>query len=129
MTPKDHNKTLGIIFSLIGVASALFFIWGPLSLVFGKQRGFSLEDSLNRFLLVVWLVLLFFSLLTLSTAVGMFKRRWWARITAMLVAVLVVWWFPLGTAIGVYTWWVLHSEGSKQFYSKPPSCNRSVVFD
>lgn len=117
MTAQDHNKTLGIIYSLIGGASSLFFIWGPLSLIFGKQRGFSLDDGLNRFLLVMWLILLLFSLLTLTTAVGMFKKKAWARKTAMLVAVLVVWWFPLGTALGVYTWWFLHSEGSKQLYS------------
>jgi hypothetical protein len=117
MTSHDHNKTLGIIYSLIGGASALFFIWGPLSLIFGKQKGFSLDDGLNRFLLVMWLILMLFAFLTLSTAVGMFKRRAWARKIAMLVAVLIVWWFPLGTALGVYTWWFLHSEGSKQLYS------------
>lgn len=39
----------------------------------------------------------------------------------MLVAILIVWWFPLGTALGVYTWWFLHSEGSKQLYSSSSS--------
>jgi hypothetical protein len=117
MTPQDHNKTLGIIYSLLGGASALFFIWGPLSLIFGKQRGFSLDDGLNRFLLVMWLILLIFSLMTLSTAVGMFRRKAWVRKTAMIMAVLVIWWFPLGTALGIYTWWFMHSEASHQLYS------------
>jgi hypothetical protein len=117
MTAQDHNKTLAILYSLIGGASSLFFIWGPLSLILGKQKGFSLDDGLNRFLLVMWVILLLFSLLTLSTAVGMFRRRAWARKSAMIMSVLVVWWFPLGTALGVYTWWFLHSEGSKQLYS------------
>jgi O-antigen/teichoic acid export membrane protein len=119
MTPQDHNKTLGIIYSLIGGASALFVIWGPLSLIFGKQKDFSLDDDLNRFLLVMWLILLLFALLTLSTAVGMFRQKRWARKPAMILAVLFIWWFPLGTALGVYTWWFMHSEACRQLYSNP----------
>lgn len=57
----------------------------------------------------------------LSTAYGLLSRRRWGRILALVSTVLFVWLFPLGTALAIYVWWFLHSEGGKQLYSKQSS--------
>ena len=55
----------------------------------------------------------------LSIAYGLLRRRPWGRILALVSTVLFVWLVPLGTALAVYAWWFLHSEGGKQLYSRP----------
>jgi hypothetical protein len=56
-------------------------------------------------------------LLQLLTAFGLSRRRRWARIVALIFSVFYVWVFPLGTALAIYTWWFLHSEGGKRLYA------------
>jgi len=57
----------------------------------------------------------------LSTSFGLLRRRPWGRILALISTVLFVWLVPLGTALAVYAWWFLHSEGGKRLYSKQSS--------
>jgi hypothetical protein len=52
-----------------------------------------------------------------AIAYGLFKRRRWARIAALVSSGLFVLLFPLGTALAIYTWSFMHSEGGKLLYS------------
>ena len=119
MTPQDHNKTLGIIYGFLG---GLLTLAALVELV----RVITLEKELERIrtstelkvMIPVGLLLMAF---LLSTTYGLLRRRPWGRVLALVSAVLFVWLFPLGTALAVYVWWFLHSEGGKQFYSKQSS--------
>ena len=71
------------------------------------------SDSLFQELLIIGLLFMIFFL---STAYGLFKRRRWARISSLVLSALLVWFVPLGTALAVYTWWFMHSDGAKQIY-------------
>jgi amino acid permease len=116
MTPQDHNKTLAIIYSFLGgllAAAALVEL----------IRVITLERELERIrssteLKVLILTGLLLTAFLLCTAYGLLRRRTWARILALISTALSVWLFPLGTALAIYTWWVLHSEGGKQLYSR-----------
>jgi lysylphosphatidylglycerol synthetase-like protein (DUF2156 family) len=66
---------------------------------------------------VAFCVVLSIALLLLLTAYGLYKRKHWAKIIALIIAAMLVLYFPLGTVLGGYTWWFLHSEGGKQLYS------------
>jgi hypothetical protein len=119
MTPQDHNKTLGIIYGLLG---GLLTLAALVELI----RVITLERELERIrtstelkvMIPVGLLLMAFFL---SIAYGLLRRRPWGRILVLASAVLFVWLVPLGTALAIYVWWFLHSEGGKQLYSNQSS--------
>jgi hypothetical protein len=119
MSPQDHNKTLGIIYYFLG---GILVLAALIELV----RVIVLERELDRirsdsFLQIIILIALALMVILLSTAYGLFKRRSWARILALILSSLLIWLFPLGTALAIYTWWFLHSEDAKQLYSRSSS--------
>ena len=67
---------------------------------------------------VLILVGLLLTVYILTVAYGLLRRRRWARIPALILSVLFIWLFPLGTALAIYNWWFFHSEGGKQLYSR-----------
>jgi zinc-ribbon domain len=51
-----------------------------------------------------------------AAGAGLFQYRNWARVSAAVLAVLMVFKFPIGTAISIYTFWVLFSHEGGQYY-------------
>lgn len=50
------------------------------------------------------------------TGIGLLKRKPWARIAAAVLGIINLMNFPLGTAVGVYTLWILlQSEAADHF--------------
>ncbi|HZY62866.1 MAG TPA: zinc ribbon domain-containing protein [Edaphobacter sp.] len=47
---------------------------------------------------------------------GLLSRRSWARVLAIVLAILALLKFPLGTALGIYTLWVLAPAQSRAEY-------------
>jgi hypothetical protein len=53
---------------------------------------------------------------TAGAGVGLLQYRDWARTLAIIMAVLLVFHFPIGTGIAIYAFWVLFSrEGQDHF--------------
>jgi hypothetical protein len=63
---------------------------------------------------LVGLFLLIVSIPEIIGGIGLLRRRSWARIVLLVLAVLELIRVPLGTALGVYTIWVLVQEETKQ---------------
>lgn len=117
MTPQDHNKTLGLIYGFLGSLLAVAAL-GELVRVITFERELERIRSSTE-LQVLILVGLFLTVYVLSVTYGLLRRRRWARIPALVLSGLLIWLFPLGTALAIYNWWFLHSEGGKQLYSRP----------
>lgn len=116
MTPQDHNKTLGIIYSFLGgLLTTAALVELVRVIIIERELDRIRSDSLLQILISVALVLTIF---ILSTAYGLLRRRRWVRIPALILSALFVWLFPLGTALAIYTWWFHHSEGGKNLYSR-----------
>ena len=49
---------------------------------------------------------------------GLYERRSWARILALVLAFLSLFHPPFGTAIGIYTLWVLLPAASEAEYQR-----------
>ena len=49
---------------------------------------------------------------------GLLDRRPWARTLAIVLGIIKLLEFPLGTALGVYTLWVLVSPGAEVEYQR-----------
>ena len=109
MTPRDHNRTLGIIHGLLG---ALVLVGLALAAVSESRRRPS--DAAERLRWMLYVLPL--PALQLLTAYGIYTVRRWGRMLALLFSVLYVWLFPFGTLVAAYTWWALFGETGRNLY-------------
>jgi hypothetical protein len=63
---------------------------------------------------VISTILLFVSILGIIGSIGLLKRRPWARVVVLIVSALYLIKVPYGTALGVYSIWVLLNGETKQ---------------
>jgi hypothetical protein len=110
MTPRDHSKTIGIAFGLLGLlmlAGLMVAVW----------QGMQKHVPADRVLSVPWeLYLLPLPLLHLLASYGLFSRKRWARLLALIFCVLYVVIFPLGTALAIYIWVFMHSADGRAYF-------------
>jgi hypothetical protein len=59
-----------------------------------------------------------FGVIHLLLAWGLYERQPWARVLGIVVACLALIRIPFGTALGIYTLWVLTPEGSRREYEE-----------
>jgi uncharacterized membrane protein (DUF2068 family) len=123
MISQDHNKTLALLYGFIGVLALVGFIFvvmrqldklhtsEPPPAAQHSTLSAAIKNSAPE------LSLLLFPLLQLVTSYGLFRRRRWGRIIALIFAAFFVLVVPLGTILAIYTWWFLHSKGARQLYS------------
>lgn len=106
---------LNIGISIIGILAGIS-VFGILYFV-----GDISDDQQTQFILaIISKVLMGFMILLsipgLIAGIGLFKRKEWARILTLIVSVISLLNFPLGTAIGVYSIWALvHPEVINNF--------------
>ena len=114
MSPSDHNKTLALLYSLLGGFSTLPLLASPLIIATSvdsfpsPRREGQIIVAASSFCLVLFIALLFY-----STAAALYRRKPSGRKLGMVVAVLLL---PFCPPIATYTWWFLHSEGGKKLY-------------
>jgi hypothetical protein len=111
MTPRDHTKTIGIAFGLIG----LLMLAGLTVVVWQQKQKHAPGGHASS---VPWeLYLLPLPILHLLSSYGLFKRRRWARLLALIFCVLYVVIFPLGTALAIYIWVFMHSAEGRAYFT------------
>lgn len=126
MTPQVHNKTLCLVYSFLSAIFILLLLASPFIINnnVGDSHSISFEKLLT--IIVICSIILVITLLLLSTAYGLFKRRRWVRVPALVLVMIFVWSFPLGTMLAIYTWWFLHSEGATEIYSTPKNSTATI---
>ena len=118
---KTHVKIVAwlyIVMGLLGILSAL--VVGALILGGGLISG---DDTAIRVTTIVAIVLgslvVLLSVPGVVAGVGLLGFKPWARILAIILSVLNLPGFPIGTLVGIYSLWVLlDSETSLLFESK-----------
>lgn len=117
-------QTLGILWCVFGafrmIAGAfgiftLSMLSGPHFHSYGWARHASFHGLLwppgmmwmNAFLPLVLIATSVMAVLALVAGYGLLTRRPWARVLGIVIGILSLLKFPLGTALGVYTLWVL----------------------
>lgn len=128
---QTHVRVLGILHIVLGVLGVLIGL--GVFAIFGGVAGLVQMDNDPDAAAVVPLigavggfVLLFILVLSVPGIIagfGLLSYRPWARILAIVLSILDLVSFPLGTAIGAYGLWVLFTtEGARLFErSVPPS--------
>jgi len=124
LTPEEHNRYLawshiafGALFALLFGLFLLFFGAGMIASMFQGPGG----PPVFFFVFVLLFMAVMLGLTTLPSIVagyGLLKGKKWARIWAIISAVLAAGQFPMGTAVTVYTFWFLFSEPGKQFFER-----------
>lgn len=127
MTPEQHNKYLA--WSHIAYAGFFALIFGLFMLFFGitmigaMLSGPGSAGGPPAFIFVIMFLFMavMFAMFTLPSFVagyGLLKRKKWAKVWAIIAAVLAGGQFPMGTAVTVYTFWFLFSEPGKQWFDQ-----------
>ena len=80
--------------------------------------GWGLDSLLSSGFFSLGIFLGLFGLLDLALAWGLFERQTWARILGLVLGILALLRFPFGTALGIYTLWVLAPEPSAREYER-----------
>jgi hypothetical protein len=103
------------------VGNALMFLLG--CFLFALLGGIGLatgEPEASRILAIVGVsVGAFLAILGVPgilAGIGLLRRRVWGRILALVVGFLGLLNFPVGTAIGVYSGWVLLQESASEYF-------------
>jgi|ERR1043165_691533 len=125
MTPQDHNKVIGIMHLIWGGFNALtLLILVPILLLFMGIIS-SAPDAPPGLGIFFGLFGVFMAFLALVAGVppivagyAMLKRKSWAKVAGIISACLCALSFPVGTALCVYTFWFLFSDG-ENFYNRP----------
>jgi hypothetical protein len=107
---------LHIIYSLFGLVAAvvvLMFMSG-LGLIPTLSNGSVAPLAVLMILATVIAFLMILRLLPgLIGGLGLLKRKQWSRILLIVVAILDLFAVPLGTALGIYTLWVLFNPATQ----------------
>jgi len=116
------------------VVAILWIVWSILDLARGAGflffRGFALHFIPFSFPQRMWMlpitaiaalagtVILAYGAIGLIAAWGLLQRLRWARVLALIIAFLSLIHIPFGTALGIYTLWVLLPAQSGEEYSR-----------
>jgi hypothetical protein len=116
---QGHLETLGALWMALG---ALFLIPAIALFLFGGGIHFVLrgrEPLQGLFPIFVYLVGGTFTILAaggVCVGLGLMQRRPWARTIGIILGVLALFHVPLGTALGIYTLWVLLADENGEEY-------------
>lgn len=115
---QKHIQLLGIIYIAYHVVGLVFaaLIWGVLSSI-GMMSGDPQAAGILTLVGTVIATLLF----TLSApgvvgGIGILKGWWWSRYLVLLLGCLNLIRIPLGTILGIYTFWVLMQDEAVQHF-------------
>jgi hypothetical protein len=114
-----HLQILGIIW----IAVSIFRLIPAIAMIFIGRTGIPFATvPLRGFLMPLMGALGIFlgisSVIGILVGWGLIDRRPWARILAIVVGCLKLIDIPFGTALGIYTLWVLASQGAEEQYQR-----------
>jgi hypothetical protein len=118
---RDHVRILGwcfIVYSalivLVGLGIGSMVLFG--GAISGDREAMFITGAVGAGI-ACFLILV--SLPGMFAGVGLLKMQPWARIVAIIVGVLHILSFPFGTALGVYTLWVLLNAETEELFRRP----------
>ena len=118
-----HVQLIGILWIVYGIMGLLFALF-----VFLVLFGVSFIPNMGTIApgilrLVAWIASLFFLVLALPQIIagmGLMKRKEWGRILTLIVSFFHLISFPLGTALGIYSFVILLKPESVKLFNPVP---------
>ena len=113
------NIVYSAIFAFIGLF-ALFFLTG-IGLAAGDPEAVRVLGFIGTAASIFFVTL---SLPGILAGIGLLQRRKWGRVLGIIVGVLDLFNVPVGTALGIYSLWVLTADEATEYFngsSVPPA--------
>jgi hypothetical protein len=111
---ETHLRIVGILWMVIG---ALWLIPCMILMILSGVAGYAIpvSDMIGRHLgPAVLMIIGSFCLLIGAGGIcigwGLMQRQSWARVAAIILSVIAIFHPPFGTALGIYTLWVLLAD-------------------
>ena len=131
---REHVRILGIlhiVFGALGILIALILLAvfgvGAMAIAMdGDADAKVAAPIMGGIGLVVCVLVAIFSIPGIAAGIGLLKYKGWARILALVISALNILSVPIGTAIGIYGFWVLLQQETEamfrpgQTYVAPP---------
>jgi hypothetical protein len=115
---QEHVHLLGILWLAISALNALggVTVYIIANTLFARGSGVGAPGFLHPLLSVVSIFILAKAALGFLGGWGLMQREPWARILVLILAFISLFNVPFGTAVGIYTMWVLLSAGAEADY-------------
>ncbi len=120
MTTDGHNKSLGIMYLAYGALNGLLmlmmgFFFGVMVPV--DRSGMPIKAGMPfpvyiAFMTFITVFGLLVTIPSLAAGYALLKQKPWARIAAIIAAIIAGMNFPFGMALCVYTFWFLYGKGA-----------------
>jgi hypothetical protein len=121
---KAHLKVVGLIDLVTGVFFTILAVLVSLGVLvfapwFNGAQPWRPEDAFTVLAIVLFVsaVFLLIGIPNLVAGLALLKQKRWARVLAIVLAILALTSFPVGTAAGIYTIWVLTQKETEQLLS------------
>jgi hypothetical protein len=123
LSERQLQVHIPIVAWLLIVGHAIFLLVGAFVFVLLTSIGVSVHDPVAPTILLIvgTAVAALLGLLAVPGLVagfGLLARKSWARILAIVVAILGLLNFPLGTLIGLYVIWVLLQDAANAYFEQ-----------
>ena len=119
-----HINILGWLFIscaiLVGIVGMVMIfagqLIGHLPIVWPAEFPFGVVHLAGSLAVIAGLATLATAAGVAAAGIGLLRYRSWGRILAIIMSILILFKFPLGTAIAIYAFWVLFSEEGREHY-------------
>lgn len=117
-------RHLPVVSVLWMVVSAVWLIGGIYVIAVGSLflpmivTAWPFERLIPGLVSAVGVGLLLVGVVGVAAGWGLMQREPWARVVAIVLAFIALFHFALGTALGIYTLWVLLSSGAAEEYRR-----------
>ena len=107
------NIGFGIMGLLVGCLA--FVVIAGAGAISGDPESMAITSVVASTIAVFFITL---SVPEIIGGIGLLKHKSWARILVLIIAVLDLFQIPFGTAIGIYTIWVLLNDETVKLFTK-----------
>jgi predicted nucleic acid-binding Zn ribbon protein len=119
-----HINILGWLFVgsgvLIGILGMLILFAGQfiqhMPIPWPPDAPFGVPGLIGSLAAFAGLTTIAFAAGAAAAGIGLLQYRNWGRILAIIMAILLVFKFPIGTGIAIYAFWVLFSEQGRRYF-------------
>jgi len=129
-----HFQILGWLFIgsavLTGTLSVAVFIFGrflpeiPLP-VLPTALGPDVEGLITLVITILGVLMALTAAVSVAAGIGILQYQTWGRVMGLTAASLIITKIPIGTAVGIYAFWVLLSkDGRQHFRARAPQPTR-----
>jgi len=121
----DVISILWIVSGSLGILLAIFIFWLLWGITFIPNIGYEASYILRLVATWVSIFLAVFSAPEIIGGIGLLKRKEWGRILVLVVSFFNLVNFPLGTALGVYSFIILLKEETVRLFASEQEVKKS----